>query len=160
MKTARNTKGRKWERRDCERGRNGGRLFIGRDSNVGAVDRPHATVNAHKTLCALGAGRDFIFLKHYFYSSWGGRPPPRDIKCAQISVRRGGGWPPQRDFIFLKIFFIHVGAVDRPNAPRQWNFFFKYFFYAALGRVLFLWPPQRMHHKQKKISLATRTRMA
>ena len=56
MKTARNTKGRKGERRDCARGRNGGgRLFIGRDSNVGAVDRPHATVNAHKTLCALGA---------------------------------------------------------------------------------------------------------
>ena len=34
----------------------GGRLFIGRNSNVGAGDRPHATVNAHKSLCAVGAG--------------------------------------------------------------------------------------------------------
>ena len=33
-----------------------GGLFIGRDSNVGAVDRPHATVNANKSLCAVGAG--------------------------------------------------------------------------------------------------------
>ena len=45
------------EKEEIARGRNGGgRLFIGRDSNVGAGDRPHATVNAHKSLCAVGAG--------------------------------------------------------------------------------------------------------
>ena len=117
----------------------GGRLFIGRDSNVGAGDRPHATVNAHKTRCALGAVARpnvilFYFLNFFirvgavfFYSRWGGRPPPRDMKCAQISVRSGGGCPPQRDFIlFFKFFYsrwggrpppsdIAVGAGDRPN---------------------------------------------
>ena len=43
------------EKEEIARGSNGGRLFILRDSNVGAGDRPHATVNAHKILCALGA---------------------------------------------------------------------------------------------------------
>ena len=44
----------------------GGRLFIGRDSNVGAGDRPHATVNAHKTLCALGAvARPHVILFYF-----------------------------------------------------------------------------------------------
>ena len=46
--------------------------------------------------------------------------------------------PPQRDFIFLKKFFIRVGAVATAPTHRANEIFFLSFFYVALGRVLFL----------------------
>ena len=47
---------------------------------------------------------------------------------------RGGGWPPQRDFIFFKNFCIRVGAVDRLHATAPtWFYFFKKVFYSRWG---------------------------
>ena len=108
----------------------GGRLFIGRDSNVGAGDRPHATVNAHKSLCALGAVARpnvilFYFLNFFIrvgavdrpHATWNahkslcavgaGDHPNVILFFFQIFYSRWGGRPPPRD--------IAVGAGDRPN---------------------------------------------
>ena len=88
------------EKEEIARGRNGGgRLFIGRDSNVGAGDRPHATVNAHKTLCALGAVARPNVILFYFLNFF--------IRVGAVD-RPHATWNAHKSLCA-------VGAGDRPN---------------------------------------------
>ena len=94
----------------------GGRLFIGRDSNVGAGDRPHATVNAHKTLCALGAVARpnviLFFFKIFLFTLGRSTAPTRHEMRTNLCAKWGRVTAPTWFYFFLN-FFIRVGAVGQ-----------------------------------------------